>query len=395
MDSTGSKHLKTAIAGLAPVAVLIVLVYSFLSGGSSLQLPGAQLPIEELTIERIELLPEEIRVHVVNSGPSEVTVAQVLVNEAIWDALASPSNVIPRLGRASLSLPFNWVEGEPYEVTLITSNGFDFSAEVQAAVLTPLPTLDQFVSLAIVGVYVGVVPVFLGLTWLPFLRRIGVKWFRLFISLTVGLLIFLGVDALEEALNLANLVPGPFQGAILIASGVLISFLALVAVGTTSLGKSAAKEKSLLALAYLIALGIGLHNLGEGLAIGAAYAVGEVALGTFLILGFTIHNTTEGVAIVAPISKRRTPLYHLGLLGVLAGAPTILGAWIGGFIFSPLWAVLFLAIGAGAIFNVVYDLVGYLSRGKSAIKTFGEPFNLAGLILGFLVMYTTALLVPV
>ncbi|MFQ5951434.1 MAG: ZIP family metal transporter, partial [Candidatus Geothermarchaeales archaeon] len=373
MESGAYKQLKTLAVGLAPIVVLVVLVYAFLAGGSSLQLPGAQLPIEELTLERIEFHPEEIRVQVVNGGPNEVEVVQVFVNEDLWEAYATPSNIIPRLGRATFSLPYPWEEEEPYEITLLTSKSFDFSAEVEAAVATPLPTFDQFVSLAIVGVYVGIVPVFLGLTWLFFLRRIGVKWFRLFLGLTVGLLIFLGVDSLEEGLELATLVPGPFQGVILLVIGTSITFLALVAIGTRSLGKSVAREKRLLTLAYLIALGIGLHNMGEGLVIGAAYAVGEVALGVFLIIGFTMHNTTEGLAIVSPISKRRTPLYHFGLLGVIAGAPTILGAWIGGFIFSPVWAVFFFGIGAGAIFQVVYDLVDYLGDGKSAIQTFGEP----------------------
>ena len=144
-------------------------------------------------------------------------------------------------------------------------------------------------------------------------------------------------------------------------------------------------------LAYLIAFGIGLHNLGEGLAIGAAYALGEVALGTFLVLGFMLHNTTEGLGIVAPVATDRPSLWQLVLLGVIAGAPTIPGAWIGGFVYSPIFATIFLAIGAGAIFQVVYEL------GRLTVRQAGDELitatNFAGFLAGLLIMYVTGLFV--
>jgi zinc transporter ZupT len=146
-----------------------------------------------------------------------------------------------------------------------------------------------------------------------------------------------------------------------------------------------------LGLALLIAVGIGLHNLGEGLAIGAAYSLGKVALGTFLVLGFTIHNTTEGLAIVTPIARERPGLATLALLGTVAGAPTILGALIGGLSYSPVLATLFLAVGAGAIFQVVYELV------KMTVRQAGDELvtamNLAGFVAGLLIMYVTGLFV--
>src|SRR5206468_6340027 len=141
--------------------------------------------------------------------------------------------------------------------------------------------------------------------------------------------------------------------------GLLASFMSLVAVGESSGSSKSGAARRGLALAYLISLGIGLHNLGEGLAVGAAYALGEVALGAFLIIGFMIHNTTEGIAIVAPISSSgsRTSMKHLAAIGIIAGVPTIPGALIGGFSFSSFWAALFLAVGAGAIFQVVFEIL--------------------------------------
>ena len=138
-----------------------------------------------------------------------------------------------------------------------------------------------------------------------------------------------------------------------------------------------------------------MHNLGEGLAIGSAYAVGEIALGSLLVIGFMIHNVTEGVAIVAPLTRFVRQVnnfyFHLIIMGLLAGAPTIIGAVIGGFAYSPALAVLFLSIGAGAIFDVSYDIIRYMAKGNwTSLFT---VTNVLGFLSGLLVMYGTGFLV--
>ncbi len=146
--------------------------------------------------------------------------------------------------------------------------------------------------------------------------------------------------------------------------------------------------------AYQIALGIGLHNLGEGLAIGAAFALGEVALGVFLVVGFTLHNVTEGVGIAAPILRERPALRHFAWLALLAGAPAILGVWIGGFVYSPLWTTIFLAVGIGAIAQVVVEVTRIIIRGTARD---GQPWlnwtTFGGVTAGIAIMYATALLI--
>ena len=145
----------------------------------------------------------------------------------------------------------------------------------------------------------------------------------------------------------------------------------------------------------MIAIGIGLHNFGEGLAISAAVLLGKAALGTFLIVGFTLHNTTEGLAIVAPIAKSgQVKIRKLIVMGFIAGAPTIAGAWIGGFVYSPLAAIIFLSVGAGAIFQVVYSIVSWISHTSSNNrKTLINTSTIAGFVIGMLIMYTTGLLI--
>jgi len=307
-----------------------------------------------------------------------------------------PSDTIPRLGRATISLPYPWVEGEPVSIELLTPNGFKFPHEVDAAVETTRPTWGAFGAFALLGTYVGVIPVYLGFFWFPFLRRIGRRWMGFFLALTAGLLLFLGFDALKEAFELAGRVPSVFKGVGVIVSGLIASFLVLVVIGQKTVGGQKDPALARLALAYLIAVGIGLHNLGEGLAIGAAYALGEVALGAFLVIGFTIHNTTEGLGIVAPVARDNVKIFrHLVIMGLIGGAPTILGAWIGGFTYSDLFSMLFLAVGAGAIFQVVYEIFKLMAKEsqRTGEAVLGSLPNFAGLVLGLLIMYITGLFV--
>lgn len=391
----GGTNLRTWALGVIPLVLLVVLVAAFVIFDPTAMLRAGFPPVEELTLQRVTLNadPRMMTVNLVNGGPEPVTIAQVLVDDAYWVHDVQPARTIPRLGRATLEIPYPWVEGEAHEIKLITNTGLTFSKEVAVAVETPQPGARFLGIFTLLGIYVGVIPIVLGLLWYPFLRRISRQWMNFFLSLTAGLLIFLGVDALEEALDSAGQVPGAFQGIGLIVVGVLVSIVGLIAIGQRlrASGRGQGETQGRLVLAYMIAAGIGLHNLGEGLAIGAAYALGEIALGAFLIIGFTIHNTTEGLGIVAPVAKDKPALRNLAIMGAIAGIPTIFGAWIGGFTYSPVLAVLFLAIGAGAIFQVVYELVKLIQRESE--KDAGTLLNLAGLTVGLLIMYLTGLFV--
>ena len=383
---------KLILSALVPLLLLGALVGFILKQGPGISL-SAPAPIERVEFERIEFLNNRIVAHVINTGPEPVTIAQVQIgwtNRASWEFAASPSNEIPRLGRARIQVNYPWVAGEPYEFVLITANNLIFAHDVEVAAPTPQVSRNMIFSFAMLGVYVGVLPVLLGILWLPFLRALSQKWYTFVLSLTVGLLLFLGVDSLHEALEGAERVPGPYQGIALILMGVVLTVFGLYWLQSWLRTRRSGNPE--LVLAYGIAFSIGLHNLGEGLAIGAAYALGAVAVGMMLILGFIIHNLTEGVAVVAPILRARFSRWHLVGLGLLAGAPTIAGAIMGGLSYSPTWAVLFLAIGAGAIFQVVIEITRY-QLGRAGFAALTNGYAIAGVAAGFAIMYVTGLLI--
>ena len=378
------------VKGLAPLALLAVLVFIFLKVGPLGVFRAAFPPLEELTIQRIALPePGVLRVHVVNGGPEPVTVAQVFVDDASWQHTMDGERTIGRLESRVITIPYPWVTGEPHLIKLVTSTGLTFEGDVAVATETPSVNAQYLATFAMLGVYVGVIPVLLGLLWLPFLRAVDRKWIDFFLSLTIGLLIFLAVDAFAEALDVSGRVAGAFQGLSLVLFGVLGAPLLIAALGQWR--RTVKGNVSPLYVAMLIALAIGLHNLGEGLAIGAAYSTGEISLGTFLVLGFLLHNTTEGLGIIAPIANERPSLRDLVLLGLLAGAPTIIGTWVGGFTYSPVLLTLFFAIGAGAIIQVIYEIWKMFAQRSGGGLT--APLNAVGVLAGLIIMYATGLLV--
>jgi zinc transporter, ZIP family len=408
------------LAGLIPVAVLAVAIGLFVA----LDAPGLDrigVPEEELTVERTVLNPGEIELHVRNDGADPVEVRQVIVNDG-YVTFSQSEEKIGRLGGAEIDVQYPWIEGQAYEVALLTATGATIDHSIDAAVETPEADLGFYGLMALIGLYVGVIPVAIGMLWLPWVRGVDARWMRFLLAFTVGLLAFLGIDALLEGTELAGTGPESLGGAALVWLGAAGAYLALTAVdgwlrgrrerldeaernglaggdpdGLTVGGGGGSAATSTGGLGYraafLVALGIGLHNLGEGLAIGSAYAIGSLALGAALVVGFALHNTTEGLAIVAPVARRSSAsVRRLALLGLLAGAPAVLGAWIGASAFNPSLAALMFGIGAGAIAQVIVQIAPAV---KDEAGRLLHPLAAGGLLTGLVVMYATGLLVSV
>ena len=423
-----AKMVAVALVPLVVLAAMIAFIF-----GTGQQFLGTGTPLPEIIIERIEFQEGgKIIAFIRNTGPIDVTVAQADVNDRIQQAAIEPSKELARLAEAKVIIPFPWNEGEPYEIGVTSSDGTRFSKSVDAAAPAPTPDIEQASVFALIGTYVGVIPVLAGLLWLPFIKRLSLRKYRFFLSLTAGLLVFLGIDAIVEGNEIAaESVARVFNSEILIALVTILSFLALM-YASAKLGERSKKDrtaqeevdnlsssydsvhtsqaKSLdqqqyhhlivrpVVIALMISIGIGLHNFGEGLAIGASVVLGEIALSTFLIVGFMIHNTTEGFAIVAPLAKTRTRrmVGKMIIMGLIAGIPTIIGTWIGGFIYSPVAAIIFLSIGAGAIFQVVFLIYQGMARaeGDKSKNILSNASIIAGFAAGMLIMYVTGLMIP-
>jgi ZIP family zinc transporter len=426
-----NKITKTILFGIIPFVVLGTMIIFLITYPGFLFQTSIE-PLPELSVEKVEFSEGIITAFVRNTGPSELTIAQADINDRIHPAAVEPGLKLARFGEAKVIIPFNWNVAEPYEIGITIDDGTRFSKMVDAAAPAPQPTVEQASTFALIGTYVGIIPVMMGLLWYPFIRRLSTNKYNFFLSLTAGLLVFLGIDALLESNEIAVATLAPtYNAQILIIMIAIVSFLSLLYVShklvqrassvyqsdesvTGGLSPSESNPKlegqisgasfsfnssqqqlliRPIAISMMISIGIGLHNFGEGLAIGAAVLLGEVALSTFLILGFTLHNTTEGLAIVAPVAKnRRVPITKLVIMGLIAGVPTIFGAWIGGFLYSPIATIIFLSIGAGAIFQVVYSIGSWMYQ-TSGARGLNNGSIIGGFTVGMLIMYLTGLLI--
>jgi zinc transporter ZupT len=385
------------VSALLPVALLVLVlgVFAFTSPLAGVQ-SGEPLP--DVTVTHTTIPDDEtVVLHVTNNGPEAVTISQVLVDEAYWNFRvegAGGDHTLSPMESARVVVPYHWNPGWDLDVALVLADGTTFEHVIKAPSQTPGFSLDLLWTLALIGLFVGVIPVALGMAWFPYIRSMSDRWLHAALVFAAGVLAFLAVDAGFEALELAERVPSAFEGTALVTLGAVGALLLVQSVSAWREGRADAgdsRAESGLWVAYLVALGIGLHNLAEGLAIGSSFALGRVSLGAFLVVGFMLHNVTEGPAVVAPVARGERPAwYHFAALGLLAGAPVILGGWIGSLAYSPTVGAFFLAVGVGAILQVDWEIARLVrdAGGRVASAT-----NLLAFLVGFGIMYATDLLV--
>lgn len=363
---------------LAPVFGLAALVAVLLFGDLIGTVSGG-VPVDSLAVEDVTLAPGELELHLRNDGQVPVTIAQVTVDDAFRPFTASAVTVA-RLGSATVTVSYPWEPAIPVHIAVLTSTGTVIEHEIASPSPTPTSTPATLGTLALIGLAMATFPVALGVLWLPFLRRASSRVMGAVLAFTLGLLAFLLVDSTAEGLELAGGLGAGLNGVGVFALGALGASAVFGAVGWFGTPRGGGMR-----LAWLVAIGIGLHNLGEGLAVGTAMRVGEVALGTALVIGFAIHNLTEGVAIAAPLTRASQRQQRvLPLVVCVAGLPAIPGLWLGGLTAGGAWAVLGLGIAAGAIAQVVLA-VGRLVVGKTG------PLAAASFTAAVGLMYLTGL----
>jgi len=375
---------------LVPLALMLISFVWIASLDPLRSFNNGAPPVEALTVERTVLDASGIALLVRAGGSEPMIIAQVAVDDAFWVFTQNPTGPIARGGTAWINIPYPWVLGEAHFVNILSNTGTGFEHEIAVAMPTPQATANQLGPQAIVGAIVGLLPVALGLMFFPAMRGVRRSGMNFLLALTVGLLAFLLIDMTAEALEMADESAALFQGSALVWLSALASFLLLMAIGRWRGAPDG------IALAYYIALGIGLHNFGEGLAIGASFAAGSAGLGTFLVLGFALHNVTEGIGIAAPMLKAKPPLWAFPALTLLAGGPAVLGIWTGSLAYAPQWSALALAIGAGAILQVIVEVTFYMLRqNPDRQSALFSPAVMGGFLTGIGFMYVTAAFIKI
>lgn len=263
----------------------------------------------------------------------------------------------------------------------------------------------QLLQLIVLGAIAGFT-IFLGLP-IARMRSVSPKLKGMLNSAAAGILVFLLIDVLGNAFTVTReKILSALAGTVGVQEAILFSLILVAGVAIGLLGlvwfegrfirspaspaskkASALSEHTARRIATMIAIGIGLHNFSEGLAIGQSYASGALPLALLLVIGFGLHNATEGFGIAAPLSGSRPDWSFLIVLGLIGGGPTFLGAIVGGFWVSQALSVFFFSLAAGAILYVVKEL---LFHGRIA----GESLaTMSFLILGLLIGFATDLLI--
>jgi ZIP family zinc transporter len=209
-------------------------------------------------------------------------------------------------------------------------------------------------------------------------------------AVATGILFFLLYDVLQQAIDpvdraLQHPSTGPFAAYLVaLILGLAVGLLALVLFEKRFLRGEPGAAPSGATLGYMIATGIGMHNLSEGLAIGQAATRSEIQLAALLIIGFGLHNTTEGFGISAPLAGNISWAF-VGLAGLIGGGPTFLGTVVGMSMHATLVYILFLALAAGSIIYVLSQLLPLIRRAQA------QQLVMTGLVVGFAVAYGTDL----
>ena len=382
-----------------PLALLAVLLFVLMrTGPLGLVQPEGAPPVERLIVERAVLTPDGIRLSVLNDGPDPVTIAQVTVDDAYWAFTAEENRTeLGHLGRTRLDIPYPWVQGEAHFVKVITSTGTVFEHEIAVAVETPKVETRQILAFALIGLYVGVIPVALGLMWFPLVKRLGPTGLDVLLALTHRAAAVpadrhrargcvLGVGA-------AGVVSGP--GRIRCRGARRVSrarSVRLVAQGA-SLGRRAAWTRTARCwrCSSRPASACTISARGSPSARRSRSGKPRSALCSWSASCSTTPPKAWRSSHPWRRSARRCGSSRGWALSAARRPSSARGSV--GWCIRPVLAVLFLGLGAGAIAQVLLQIGRQMADTESISRRFSSPPVLSGLAAGFLIMLVTGMLV--
>jgi len=376
--------------GLIPIGAALL----FFLAVRALDVMRSEMPpaIGELTVERVEINPTGFAAKIRANSREPMIIAQVMVDSAYWVFSQSPPGQLSRGDSATIKIDFPWVASGTHHLKFVTSVGETFEHTIDVALPTPRLSVRSIGDYALLGVFVGLIPVALGMFSFPMLRALGAQGLEFVLALTVGLLVYLLVDMTFDGLEIADRASSIYGNQLLVIIPALLTLMALQSLSSLSNVRDDGAR-----IAMLIAIGIGLHNFGEGLVIGASFATNKAALGLFLVVGFTLHNITEGVGLVAPLTAEKVRWHLFLMLAFVAGLPAVPGIWVGAYSFAPHWAAIYFGVGVGAIAQVVVEIDRFvqIERDPQSARTRFSRISVSGYCAGAGLMYGTALLISV
>ncbi|MFT4561820.1 MAG: ZIP family zinc transporter [Gammaproteobacteria bacterium] len=346
----------------------------------------------DVTVESVKVTDGGFVAKLRGQSREPAFIAQVMVDGGYWMFSQQPAGPIVQAKSAQITIEFPWVETETHHLKFISSRGETFEYTVDVALPTPRLSRSVLVEYTVLGLCVGLLPISLGMLFFPSLKTLGAGGREFLTGLTIGLLSYLLIDMVVEGLELSAQASPIFGGPLLVIIPMVLTAAVLLA-----LNQGSEQRNSSVRIAALIALGIGLHNFGEGLAIGGSIAANKISLGAYLVIGFALHNISEGFGLVSPLTKDKIGLGFLVGLALVAGLPIIPGIWLGVFSFSPHWAAAYFGIGAGAIAQVIVEIDRFAAA-RAQLDRPKPRFNaasVAGYCAGAGIMYATALLIAV
>ena len=243
-----------------PIAALSLLIGAFLLIDQVLRIGTGPPPAETFTVERLRVTEHGFAAKIRADSPEPMVLAQVLVDGAYWVFTQDPPGPLARMETAWVGIDFPWIADEVHHLRFITATGATFEYTVDVALKTPRPSWSLLIDYALLGIFVGLVPVAFGMLFFPAIRSLRPEGLEFVLALTVGLLAYLFIDMTFEGLELAENASALFGGPTLVLIPMVLTLVALLAVGNRS-----HRQHDGIQVAMFMALGIGLHNFGEGL----------------------------------------------------------------------------------------------------------------------------------
>ncbi|MEM7032645.1 MAG: hypothetical protein AAF629_24035 [Chloroflexota bacterium] len=365
--TTSSPSLLSRLVGIGvPLIILGGLIAWLIISPPQLRL-FSTAATEQLDIEQVILQPGRFELVVRNTGAESLSIAQVTINDAAWISLVLPKTTIDPLTRATIQLDdYEWIEGQTYQIIIYTTTANTFVVDIPDARVTPQLTQPNLLTLLLSGFLIGMLPLYVGLSWWPMLRQLYLPSWLIWVGVAIGLIFGRGVDLLPLVPHFVRHIGALYQAWGLVIIG-LVFALGMLYRRASQGGDDTSQDRFL--QAYRVVIALGLLGFGEGLILGQVMGSQVSAAPLWLqsplwIVGLLILNASKGLILALILSDLRPMWVQWILFGFIAGFPLMLGIVLGAFPMAMPLLILLTGAAIGAFIWVNVELL-WLARTES------------------------------